>query len=270
VVPVRLKADDRFCFSCHPGVACWNVCCHGADVTLTPHDIVRLCAKLDLRPTAFLERHTVPTLWDTAGLPVAKLKMGGDDGSGPCPFLADEGCTVYAERPATCRYYPLGLARIKPKGAEREDEFHFLVKEPFCRGHDEDKVQPVEAFRREQQVADNERVDRGWMEILMKMASWKTVGGPHGKDLTPQTKQMFFMVSTDVDGLRSFVFGTKFLDTYEVAPETVELIRNDDQALLRLGFDWMKNVIFNEPTITLKDAVLRDAVAKAREEMGGM
>lgn len=26
VLPVRLKATDMFCFSCHKGVACWNVC----------------------------------------------------------------------------------------------------------------------------------------------------------------------------------------------------------------------------------------------------
>lgn len=270
VVPVRLTPDSMFCFSCHPGVACWNACCHGADVTLTPHCILRLCRRLDMRPGEFLKRHTVPALWDAAGLPVAKLKMGGADGDGACGFLAPEGCTVYDDRPATCRYYPLGLARTKAKGAEGKEEFHFLVKETFCLGHDEDKLQTVEAFRAEQGVAEYDRVNAGWMDIIMKMASWKTLGGPQGKDLSPRVKQMFFMVSTDVDAFRSFVFETRFLDTYEIDEEAVEAIRGDDEALLKLGFDWMKNVMFNEPTIAMKERVLRHSIARSREEMGGI
>jgi len=41
----------------------------------------------------------------------------------------------------------------------------------------------------------------------MKMASWQSIGGPGGKEIPAQTKQMFFAISTDV-------------------------------ALLQLGFDW--------------------------------
>jgi uncharacterized protein len=270
VLPVKLKLEDRFAFACHQGVACWNRCCHGADVTLTPYDILRLCRHLELRPRAFLEQHTVPALWAVAGLPVAKLKMSGADGEGACGFLAGDGCTIYADRPATCRYYPLGLARVKPKGAAEKENFHFLVKEAFCEGHREDKVQSVDEFRDDQEVDPYDRVNQGWMDILMKMASWKSLGGPQGKDLAPQVKQMFFMISTDVDGFREFVFETKFLDTYEVDPTVVEAIRTDDEALLGLGFDWMKNVMFNEPTISLKESVMQEAIAGARGDIGGV
>lgn len=270
ILPVKLKLEDRFAFSCHQGVACWNRCCHGADVTLTPCDILRLCRHLELRPRAFLEQYTVPALWEVAGLPVAKLKMSGAGGEGACAFLAEDGCTVYADRPATCRYYPLGLARMKPKGARTKENFHFLVKEAFCEGHQEDKVQSVDEFRGDQEVRAYDRVNLGWMDILMKMASWKSLGGPQGKDLAPQVKQMFFMVSTDVDGFREFVFETKFLDTYEVDPTAVASIRVDDEALLALGFDWMKNVMFNEPTISLKERVMQEAIADARGDMDGL
>lgn len=270
VAPVRLGPDDSFQFSCHRGVACWNRCCHGADVTLTPYDILSLCRHLDIRPKEFIERYTVPAIWDTAGLPVAKLKMGGDDGTGACGFLSEEGCTVYDDRPATCRYYPLGLGIFKHKGSEAPEDFHFMVKEPFCEGHGEDKEQTVAEFRAGQGIDPYDAVNRGWMDILMKMASWKSLGGPQGKDLTPQVKQMFFMASTDVDALRSFVFETKFLETYEIDLEVVETFKTDDEAMLRLGFDWLKNVMFNEPTISLKEPVLRDAISKAREGMGAV
>ncbi len=268
VEPVRLQPDDSFCFNCHRGVSCWNECCTGADVTLTPYDILRLCQRLELRPAEFLAEYTVPAIWGAAGLPVAKLKMHDAEGKGPCRFMTDEGCSVYTDRPVTCRYYPLGTGTFKTKDADAAADFHFLVKEPHCKGHLEAKTQTVEEFRHEQGVADYDLVNRGWMDILMKMASWKTLGGPWGKDVTPQTKQMFFLVSTDVDGFRRFVFETRFLDTYEIDADKQDLVRNDDVALLQLGFDWLKNAMFNEPTLVMKETVLHDAIATARADMG--
>jgi hypothetical protein len=41
-----------------------------------------------------------------------------------------------------------------------------------------------------------------------------------------------------------------------------------DEALLALGFDWLKNVMFNEPTISMKQEVPQDAIARTRDEMG--
>ena len=98
----------------------------------------------------------------------------------------------------------------------------------------------------------------------------KPLGGPGGKEVSEQTKQMFYMVSTDVDAFRRFVFQTKFLDTYYVDEAVVEALQIDDEALLGLGFDWMKNLLFNEPTITMREEVLRQAIATTRGEMGGI
>lgn len=268
VQPVRLTAEDTFTFRCHKDLGCWNKCCHGADITLTPYDIVRLSRRLALKPAEFLLQYTVPSIHEKADLPVAKLKMGGDDGRGACPFNAPEGCTVYQDRPATCRYYPLGMVSMKMKDMEGKDDFFFLVKEDHCLGHCDGKSQNVGQFRQEQQVEEDERVNRGWIDILMKMASWKVMGGPMGKAPDQRTKKMFFMATTDVDSFRRFVLETKFLDTYDVAPEAVEIIKTDDQALLLLAFDWLKNVLFNEPTIVLKEQVLQQAIAKARDSMG--
>jgi Fe-S-cluster containining protein len=269
VLPVRLKAEDRFCFSCHKGVPCWNACCHGADVTLTPFDILRLARRFDLPATELLERYTVPAMWEKAGLPVAKLRMAGKAGDGACIFLDDEaGCTVYEDRPATCRYYPLGLAAIKMKDAEAKEDFHFLVKEPHCKGHAEDNLQSVSEFRRDQGIEPYDEKNRGWIDILMKMVSWMSIGGPQGKAASEQTKQMFFLVSTDVAGFRRFVFETKFLETYEIDPDIVEELKADDDMLLALGFDWMKSIMFNEPTLTMRPDVLQAAIARSRDDLG--
>lgn len=269
VLPVQMKDGDMFAFSCHKGISCWNRCCHDADIVVTPGDMLRLSRHFGIRPTEFLDRYCYQAPWERAGLPVARLRMAGESGSGPCPFVAAEsGCTVYEDRPVTCRYYPLGLAAIKMKGQERKATFSFLVRERHCRGHDESKLLSVAQYRREQGTDPYDRLNSGWMDILMKAASWGSTGGPFGREIAARTQGMFYMVSTDVDAFRRFVFETRFLEIYEIEERTVEVLKSNDAALLTLGFDWMKNVIFGEPTIGMKEAVLREAIAKRREEFG--
>lgn len=269
ILPVQLKEGDMFAFSCHKGVSCWNQCCHGADIVMTPGDMLRLSRHFGIRPIEFLDRYCYQAQWDKAGLPVAKLRMTGEDGSGPCQFVDDEtGCTVYENRPVTCRYYPLGLAAIKMKGQEGKENFNFLVKESHCKGHDESKLLSVGQFRKEQGTDEYDQINSGWMDILMKAASWASTGGPYGKEISAKTQGMFYMVSTDIDAFRRFVLETRFLDIYQIDAETVEVLKTNDSVLLLLGFDWLKNVIYGEPTISMKESVLQEGIAKTRNEFG--
>lgn len=269
VEPVKLAANDSFRFRCHRGVSCWNKCCHGADLTLPPYDILRLTRRFGMRPAEFLERYTVPAEHDGAAMPIVKLKMAGGDGKGACPFLAEEGCTVYSDRPSACRYYPLGLISVKLKDSEVKEDFHFLVREDHCRGHDEEQTQTVAGFCQDQGLEPYEKINRGWIDILMKLASWRPMGGPMGKTPSPQARQMFFMVSSDVDRLRKFIFESSFLKRYDIPEAAIELVRTSDEALIRLGLDWLKNVLFNEPTIEIRQEVLQSAIAEARAQAGG-
>ncbi len=269
VLPVQLKDADMFAFSCHKGISCWNKCCTGADVILTPRDMLRLARHFGIRPIQFLDRYCYQAQWEKAGLPVAKLRMTGDDGAGPCPFVEDEaGCTIYENRPLTCRYYPLGLASIKMKGSEDKENFNFLVKENHCKGHDEDKLQSVAQFRKEQGTDDYQQINQGWIDILMKASSWASMGGPRGKEISARTQGMFYMVSTDIDAFRRFVFETRFLETYQIEDKAAEVMKTNDAVLLTLGFDWLKNVIFGEPTIAIREAVMQQAIAARRDEFG--
>ncbi|MHA1152529.1 MAG: hypothetical protein ACTSQ7_07675 [Alphaproteobacteria bacterium] len=149
------------------------------------------------------------------------------------------------------------------KGHETREDMYFLVKEAHCKGHAEDHGQTVAEFRKEQGVEPYDLINERWIDILMQMASWRSIGGPMGRDVSKQTKKMFYMISTDVDAFCRFVFETKFLDTYDIDEDMV------DEALLQLGFDWLRNVMFNDPTITLKQNVLQQAIGKAREGLGG-
>ncbi len=272
VQPVRLTGEDGMCFSCHKGVSCWNECCHDTDITLTPMDIISLSAHLNLSSADFLARFTLPAMWDQADLPVVKLRVAdGEEGEKkPCIFLDDEaGCTVYADRPASCRYYPLGLAAVKMKGHTKREDFYFMVKEPHCKGHEEkvDEI-TVNDYRKSQGVEIYDEVNRGWIDIIMKMASWKVMGGPQGKELDLRTKKMFFMVSTDPGAFRRFVFDSKFLETYEIDDNMAEQLKTDDGLLLQLGCDWLKHIMFGEETINLRENILQEAITKARRDFG--
>ena len=270
VQAVRYKATDSFWFHCHKGVKCWNECCYDTDIALTPYDILRLARHFEARPEAIVRLFAAPAVHDKSGMPIAKMRMIDKGGpKSPCVFLdEEEGCTVYEHRPAACRYYPLGLAAIKMKGHDEPEDFYFLVKETHCKGHEEKREQTVAAFRSEQGVDPYDEHNRGWIYVLMKLASWKTLGGPWGKEPDERTKKMFYMASTGVDAFRQFVFNSSFLDRYAIEPAMREELAMNDEALLALAFDWLRNVLFNEPTVVLKQDVLQQAIAKAQRDMG--
>ena len=153
-------------------------------------------------------------------------------------------------------------------GAHQKENFYFLVKESHCQVHREEHRQTVAEFRIEQEVEALDQINRGWIDIMMKMTSWRSVGGPNARKVSEQAKKMFFMVSTDVTAFRRFVFETRFLDTYAIDEDTTENLKTNDISLLKLGFDWLKNVLFNEQTIHMKEDVLKAAIVRARSDMG--
>ncbi|HYA66019.1 MAG TPA: hypothetical protein VEE84_04985, partial [Burkholderiaceae bacterium] len=98
----------------------------------------------------------------------------------------------------------------------------------------------------------------------------KSLGGPWGKEPDERVRRMFLMVSADPDAFRRFVFGSSFLEKYAVDPAMRTQLENDDEALMQLGFDWLRAVLFNEPTLHLREHVLQGAIAKARCETGAV
>lgn len=133
-LPEHVRSIDRqssFRFSCHPGVACFNECCHQLDLALSPYDVLRLKQALGLSSELFLDRYALVEE-DDSSFPVVYLAMV-DDGRASCPFVAEGGCTVYAERPAACRLYPVGrAAQCRDDGCI--DDMLVLLTENHCQG----------------------------------------------------------------------------------------------------------------------------------------
>ena len=107
----RLGPDDTFCFDCHPGISCFNHCCADVNIFLSPYDVLRMKRRLGMTSSQFLDTYTILPVHKDMKTPAVVLKM--DAGTKRCPFLTDEGCGIYSDRPWPCRMYPLGLASQK-------------------------------------------------------------------------------------------------------------------------------------------------------------
>ncbi len=50
---------------------------------------------------------------------------------------------------------------------------------------------------------------------------------------------MAYMASYNMDTFRRFVFESSFLKKYDVPQDRLDAVKNDDVALMYLGFDWI-------------------------------
>jgi Fe-S-cluster containining protein len=246
IAPVRLTKKSRFQFKCHKDIACFTKCCRGINIILTPHDVIHLKNRLELSSEEFLAIYTEPHLLEKTDLPVVSLKLL-DDEEKSCPFVRDsEGCIIYQDRPTSCRYYPLGSATL-PHRDDREDDdegFFFFVHEPHCKGFEETQEWIVDEWRRDQGVTIRDKINAEWTDLVVRKRSF-----PVNIKLTEQAKQMFFLVSYNIDKFRQFVFESTFLQRYPTDAKTIAKIRNDEFELLRFGILWLKSVLFKPDTM---------------------
>jgi uncharacterized protein len=240
ISPVKLGIDTEFAFECHKGVSCFTKCCRGIDIMLTPYDILRMKNHLELSSEEFLAIYTEPKILEKTDLPVVTMKLLDDD-IRSCPFVRDEGCLIYQDRPTTCRYYPLGVGTLSHKEGAEEDEFYFFINEPHCKGFEEKKKWTVREWRKDQGVDIHDEINEGWADLIVHKRSF-----PQNIQFTEKAKQMFFMVCYNIDKFHQFVFESPFLSTYSLDEELVEKIKNDEVALLEFGFSWLKDVFFNK------------------------
>jgi Fe-S-cluster containining protein len=249
IQPVRVGPNHRFEFKCHPGVKCFTQCCRGINIILTPYDIIRLKNRLGLSSEEFLAVYTQPQILEKTDLPVVTLTVMDDDEQS-CPFVREDGCIVYEDRPTTCRYYPIGVASLSHKESEdvEGDEFYFFVHEPHCLGFEEAEEWTVRDWRKDQGVDIHDEINAGWTDLIVRKRSF-----PPNIKLTEQSKKLFFMVSYNIDKFREFVFESSFLERYPVDKDTVERIREDEIALLEFGMKWLKSVLFNPDMFQKKD-----------------
>lgn len=259
IEPRKYALGSRFCFSCHKGKKCYTHCCSDLNLLLTPYDIIRLKNRLGLTCDQFLAIYTKPELLARTRLPVVTLKML-DDEQKSCPFVRPDGCTIYEDRPVTCRYYPLGAAAFREQEIEPTGEdFYFMVRESHCLGFDSDREWTVKEWRADQDVEKYDEINKGWMELMLRKKSFGFQA-----DMSEEARRMFFMVSYNVDTLRRFVLQSSLLQKYDVSDELLEQIKSDELALLKFGSDWLQSALFGSDRVKVKEQVRKAYKERAK------
>lgn len=256
IEPVRLNLASKIKFQCHKKVKCFTKCCRNIRIILTPYDIVRLKTRLGLTSEEFLTIYTEPQLLEKTDLPMVVLKLLDDDAQS-CPFVKDNGCIIYEDRPTTCRYYPLGVASLSHKEGIDEEGFYFLIQEPHCLGFEENKTMTVQEWRGDQGTDTYDDINTGWTDIIVRKRSF-----PANIKLTDKSKQLFFLVSYNIDKFRSFVFESTFLTLYKVDPKTQKAIKENEIELLKFGFKWLKGVLWEDEGIQMD----KEAAAQRKDK----
>ena len=203
-----LNNSDSFQFACHKELSCFTQCCRRLEVILTPYDILRLKMALKMSSEAFLEKYTEIVFSERLEVPLVKLKKETNS----CPFLSENGCQVYKDRPTVCRLYPLGRAfsdKVKK-------EVYFLIQEKECLGFKEEKKWTVASWIKAQGVKEYDEYNEGFSELLFL----KTKLRPQG--LTLKEGQMFFMACYNLDAFKEFVFKSSFLNRFDISPKRIK------------------------------------------------
>jgi Fe-S-cluster containining protein len=233
---IALLPDEIFRFECSPRAACFNACCRDLNQFLYPYDILRLKKRLGLSSGEFLQRYTKQHIGPQSGLPVVSL-TNTDFRRLDCPFLTAEGCSVYSDRPASCRIYPVVRAISHNRSTGEITEHFMLLKEPHCLGFGESKEHTVRQWINEQDVAVYNHIN----DRLMEIVSLKNRLQPGPLDLKSQ--HLYYMALYDLDNFRNRLFNNRHLDNLKIDPQKLAAAETDDTALLKVGIEYVKKVL---------------------------
>jgi Fe-S-cluster containining protein len=228
--------DEPFRFACSAAVACFNECCRDLNQFLYPYDILRLKKRLGLSSGEFLERYTNQHIGPQSGLPILALKTT-DNQRFTCPFVTENGCRVYSDRPSSCRTYPLVRAISRSRESGKITERFMLLNEPHCLGFNEPKEQTVRQWIKEQGIETDNPINDKLMEII----SLKNRLRPGPLDLK---SRHLYVALYDLDNFRKQIFNNNLFGGFKVNPQKLETARADDTTLLEIGIEWVKKSLF--------------------------
>ena len=234
-----LTAQETFCFACHPEVSCFNECCRDLNQFLTPYDILRLKNHLGLSSGKFLDRYTSQHIGPDSGLPIISLKPDGRKDL-TCPFVTPAGCSVYEDRPSSCRTYPLmrGVSRSRETGKIVEQ--FMVLKEAHCCGFDQGIARTARQWIDEQEIAIYNEIN----DKLLQIISLKNIRKPGALDF--KSRHMFLTALYNLDHFRSQIVKNRLLADLRINSLLVEKALEDDLALLEVGMMWIRQVLFDQ------------------------
>jgi Fe-S-cluster containining protein len=234
-----MSGSEKFAFSCHPDVPCFNECCRQIDLVLTPYDALRLKKRLKLDSAVFLERYIIVEWEEGMRFPHCFLTMV-DDGKASCVFSSEQGCKVYEDRPTACRAYPAGRGASRRVDGAVSEQF-VLVREPHCKGFSFGAEQTVPAYFQSQGLTEYNRFNDQLLQLLQHP---KVRAG--FRPTRAQTQQ-FILALYNVDMFRRELLAGRVKLKQPLSPmESRAVVSGDDKALLLLGVRWLLEEFFGE------------------------
>ena len=235
---IEIKYDESFTFDCNDRVQCFNDCCRDLNQLLTPYDILRLKKNLGLSSSVFLDRYTLRHAGPQTGLPVVTLKPQ-DPIQRRCPFVASSGCSVYPDRPSSCRMYPVirSVSRARQPGGITVK--YMLIRESHCRGFESRRNRTVDEWLSDQELFPyNENNDA--MAVLISIKNSVAPGR-----LTGKAEQLFYMACYDIDRFREEVFDKHRLADVMPDADAPVSARTDDVEMLKFSMAVVKYFMQN-------------------------
>ena len=235
MIPVH--PDDPMDFNCSSENDCFNECCRDLSQALTPYDVMRMKNNLKMTSQEFLREYTSRHTGPESGLPMIEFKPNPQTGHA-CPFVTAAGCSIYPDRPGSCRMYPLARAVTRSRQTGELAEFFARIEEPHCNGFGKGSGMTVREWLGGQDVAAHNRNNDKLMELL----SLKNRIMPGRLD--PVLADYFYLALYDTDEFKDKIL-TSDLPDGDLPPDAVRKeIAADDEALLDFAILWLKQVLF--------------------------
>lgn len=229
---------EPFQFRCHPGVGCFTSCCRRLELYLYPYDVLRLKNALGMHSADFMRKHTRLAPGSHPYFPSVMLNMTDDD-ERTCPFLGEQGCSMYADRPTACRTYPLERAVEKRKGESRLRAHYFMTRHSYCKGHEEEGSYTLAQWEREQMLHDYNLMGDLWAEADAFFAAnpWQ------GEGVAGPRQQLAFMVCYNIDDFRRYTVEQNLVKGFALDKDRRRRIQRRDDELLKFGLEWLVHIL---------------------------
>ena len=237
---LRLEREHSFNFNCYPEVSCFTQCCQDITIVLTPYDVLRLKKSLGISSDEFLEKYTIILPKKKRLIPLVILKMNEENKK--CPFVSQQGCIIYNDRPWPCRMYPLDM--------NDDGTFSLITDVSHCMGLKENDIWKIDDWLADQGIEPYDEMNEHLSSITLQLQAREL-------DIdNPKIQQMTFMALYNLDKFREFVFKSTFFDRLEVEPERIKKINKSDKELLIFAFDWIKFGLFGKKVFQVKQKPL--------------
>ncbi|THB64825.1 MAG: YkgJ family cysteine cluster protein [Desulfovibrio sp.] len=232
----EIKPGESFRFACHPDVACFNACCADLNLMLTPYDVLRLRRALDMPSQEFIETHAQVSAYPDTGYPAMHLKMN-EAAALACPFVTEQGCSVYGHRPGACRTYPVGRAAKLDHEGNLVEQF-FLVREDHCKGFEDNQEWTTDSWRLDQDITRYNQANDRYMKLLFRQKGNGLI--------SPKHANMCLLAVYQLDRFQEFIRHMNLFSRLELNEATQAAVLDNEEACLDFAMEWIELVIYGD------------------------